>query len=339
MKSSEFIIRQLEEKKLTLPVLKSILPRELSLISEKKSLFTFVTFSCLLLISLFLENKTNNLILLTIIWLFHAQIIVGFFVLGHECGHGRFSNKNWINITIGHLCFSILGNGFFTWKRTHNAHHQKTQLRGHDVDWSSFLVTEEEFKKLSWKNDFIKLLGLKLPFGIFVWVFWNALKRAFEKKTKTELISNLGMWFSLLGGYQFIIIKFGFWTLFKYHLIPATLAMFIGYFLLIIQHAQNECLWFDEKKWDYLHAQLASTYNIRFPKILEKLWLNINVHIPHHLFPEIPWHQLPVASEVLKNELGTCYQEKEFKFSDYRWLIRTPFIEKKDNYYFMKTDA
>ena len=56
-------------------------------------------------------------------------------------------------------------------------HHVHTQIRGEDVDWSSHLVTPEEYASLTWRNDFAIKLGYALPFGVFWWIMWNAIQR------------------------------------------------------------------------------------------------------------------------------------------------------------------
>ena len=39
---------------------------------------------------------------LAILWPFYAIVLVGLFVLGHDCGHGSFSKKKWINDVLGY---------------------------------------------------------------------------------------------------------------------------------------------------------------------------------------------------------------------------------------------
>ena len=61
-------------------------------------------------------------------WFIYGLILLGFFLVGHECGHGSFSKYNWVNQLIGTLCMAPFFNGFKTWVLTHNHHHTFTQV-------------------------------------------------------------------------------------------------------------------------------------------------------------------------------------------------------------------
>ena len=228
---------------------------------------------------------------------------------------------------MGLISLAPLGNGYFTWQRTHNIHHANTQLKGVDIDWSSWLVSREEAARLSWQKDPVRKLGYILPFGIFWWVFWNALKRGFAKSSFKERATNILMWLSIFGLYSFLLVQTGWWGLFKFHVIPATIAMITGYFLLMIQHANESTKWYSKISWEFYQAQFSATYDVRFPRILEWLWLDINIHVPHHLFPQIPWYHLRKASKALKEAYPEKYQERQMSLKELRWMMRTPYVK------------
>jgi fatty acid desaturase len=47
-----------------------------------------------------------------------------------------------------------------------------------------------------------------------------------------------------------------------------------------------------------------------YPRWLARhLVLNFNLHIEHHLFPSLPWHQLDAARALVKPTLGAKYNE------------------------------
>ncbi len=273
------------------------------------------------------EGLLWKLPLLLLLWFLHGQTLMGLFVLGHDCGHGTFSKDPRLNSIVGHLCFSPLGTGLGNWTATHNQHHAHTQKRGLPVDWSSRLLTRAEFERTSWKNDFAIRLGYLLPFGIFYWVWLNAVQRgSMRKATPAIRGSNLVMWSVMLAIYVSLWYFAGAWPMFKYHGIPAFIAMVTGYFVLIIQHAGDETVWYEEKTWSPVKGQLAATFDVRFPRWLEWLWLDINIHIPHHVSPNIPWYNLREASQAIKGKFPQLYQERRMTLRDLTWLLRTPFI-------------
>lgn len=299
-------------------------------ISPARSWVTVIRIVLCLAICLTLETRTHNILFLIPLWFLHGQVLVGLFVLGHDCGHQSFSKNRMINKTVGHLAFSPLGNGLANWTLTHNHHHAHTQLRGQDVDWSKWLMTKEEFSSSNWKKNFAGKLGYTLPFGVFFWIWLNAILRGLRNTTMEVRISNLLMWSVMLSIYGGLAWYSGLWGIFKYHGIPATIAMFTGYFLLTIQHANSETKWFNEKSWTGLRGQMESTFDVRFPRVLEWLWLDINIHIPHHVAPGIPWYNLREARLALLENHSELYQERRFTAAEWSWMIRTPLLQHDD---------
>ncbi len=290
--------------------------------------FTVLRILGLLSLCLYLEAQTENPLYLIPLWFIHGQVLVGMFVLGHDCGHNTFSKNKTMNLIMGHLSFSPLGNGLINWTVTHNHHHAHTQLRGQDVDWSKWLMTKDEYQNSSWKNNFAGKLGYTLPFGVFFWIWLNAISRGLRNTSKKVRISNLIMWSVMISIYAGLAWFTGVSGMFKYHGIPASIAMFTGYFLLTIQHANEKSRWFEESSWTPIRGQMESTFDVRFPRVFEWLWLDINIHVPHHVSPAIPWYALRKASVELKKDHPELYQERKFGLAEVKWMIRTPKIFK-----------
>ncbi len=303
-------------------------------ISFAKSWFTLARILAFLSVCLYLESTTSSLLYLIPLWFFHGQILVGLFVLGHDCGHNSFSKNRIMNQIVGHAAFSPLGNGLANWTATHNHHHSNTQLRGQDVDWSKWLMTKEEFQNSTWKKNFAGKLGYLLPFGIFFWIWLNAIVRGLKNKSPEIMRSNLIMWTTMLGIYASLWVFTGFSGMMKYHAIPATIAMVSGYFLLTIQHANESSKWFETESWTPLRCQLEATFDVRFPRFFEWLWLDINIHVPHHVAPGMPWYGLREARLALLRDHAELYQERKFGKKEWAWMIKTPFLKKENSTYF-----
>lgn len=303
----------------TLASVRASLPDSCFEISPARSWFTLLRILAILALCLYLESKMSGLLLVPV-WFFHGQVLVGLFVLGHDCGHRSFSKNRFTNLIVGNLSFFPLGNDLRTWTSTHNHHHAHTQLRGQDVDWSKWLMTSEEFSQSTWKKNFAGKLGYLLPFGVFFWVWKNAISR-----------SSKSLWVIMLLVYGGLFYFTGFTGMLKYHAIPATIAMYTGYFLLTIQHANEKTKWFTEKSWTPIRGQLASTFDVRFPRFLEWLWLDINIHVPHHVAPAMPWYRLRSAREFLLRDHRELYQERMFSMKELAWMVRTPHLQASED--------
>ncbi|KAF8638486.1 hypothetical protein AX17_002174 [Amanita inopinata Kibby_2008] len=57
-------------------------------------------------------------------WWFQGLIFTGIWVIGHECGHGAFSDNKLVNDTIGFITHTALWTPYFSWKISHHRHHR-----------------------------------------------------------------------------------------------------------------------------------------------------------------------------------------------------------------------
>ena len=277
---------------------------------------------------------------LVALWVLYGWVLVGLFVIGHDCGHRSFATRKWVNTLVGYFCMSPLANSFHSWRLTHDHHHAYTQLRGQEVDWAAHLLTREEFAGLTLKEGFITRLGYLLPFGIVVWIAWNTLRRGiairtmlsarqWDREKRRLLLSNFLAGTCLLSIYGGLWYFCGFWGMLKYHGIPALVATLTGWLIIAIQHAGEDSILYEESDWTPVRGQLVSTFDVRFPAWLEYLWCSINFHIPHHVAAGIPWYHLKEAGRCLRQAYPKFYQEQKFGLAHPRWFYRTPFLEKE----------
>ena len=280
------------------------------------------------------------------VWAVYGLVLLGLFVVAHDCGHGSFSNRGWVNNLVGVLCMSPLLNGFQTWKLTHNHHHAYTQLRGQEVDWSTNLVTRGEFAGRTWREDFLTRLGYALPFGLVVWITVNTVRRAVavrsmvgERRYAAErwrlLLSNLAMILIYTAPYGAFAYTAGLWGMVYFHGVPIFLVSVYGATIITLGHANRASLIYSPEGWNPVRGQLAATQDIRFPGWVEALICHINIHIPHHVSTKIPSYRLIEAGEAIRAAYPDLYQEERFGWGHLAWFRRTPFLveHRAEGYY------
>ena len=152
----------------------------------------------------------------------------------------------------------------------------------------------------------------------------------YDRNRKSLKYSNLFMMGTTLVVYGAFWYFTGFWGMLKYHHIPVSLASLLGGIMVSVGHANINTLWYDREKWSPMRGQLVSTYDYRFPRWLEFLVLNINIHIPHHVSVRIPWYHLKPAAKALQKAYPEYYQELPFLFRDMSWIVWAPVIEKDE---------
>jgi len=65
-------------------------------------------------------------------WLIQGNIFTGLWVVGHECGHGGFSDNTMIGDVVGLIVHSCLLVPYFAWQISHRRHHSNTGSVEHD---------------------------------------------------------------------------------------------------------------------------------------------------------------------------------------------------------------
>ena len=65
-------------------------------------------------------------------WYLQGCILTGVWVIAHECGHGGFSDKKWVNDLVGLVCHSGLLVPYHSWRISHSNHHKNTCSVEHD---------------------------------------------------------------------------------------------------------------------------------------------------------------------------------------------------------------
>ena len=275
-------------------------------------------------------------------WLFSGWCYTGIFVLGHDCGHMAFSDRRWVNEVVGHLCLSPVFTGFHNWRIWHNYHHAKTQLRGQDPDWAEKMMTRAEYEKAPLGEKSHVRLGFGTPLGLMVGFWVGMFRRTFMKTlapqiplargAERELFFSTVMMLLASGSITAVLYRYGgAWMVIKYYYVPSFIAAAHGAMLTYLHHTSADAMVFDKADWTPFRGQVASTFNVRFPKWIEALWFDINVHLVHHLAPRIPWYQLHPATEAIRAVNPSWVQERRFSFGYLRASWARPLLVRASN--------
>jgi omega-6 fatty acid desaturase (delta-12 desaturase) len=270
-------------------------------------------------------------------WLFAGWCYTGIFVIGHDCGHMAFSERRWVNELVGYLCLSPVFTGFHNWRIWHNYHHAKTQLRGQDPDWAEKMKTHVEYDQAPLGDKAHVRLGFGSPLGMLVG-FWVGMTRRTFMKTLApqiplgrgaarDLFVSTAVMLAASGSITWVLFHHGgAWMVVKYYYVPIFIAAAHGAMLTYLHHTSADALIFDRADWTPFRGQVVSTFNVRFPRWIEALWFDINIHLPHHLAPRIPWYHLDAATEAIRAVNASWVQERRFSLGYLRASWARPLI-------------
>ncbi|KAK4385344.1 Omega-3 fatty acid desaturase, chloroplastic [Sesamum angolense] len=261
----------------------------------------------------------NNWAVWPLYWFAQGTMFWALFVLGHDCGHGSFSNDPKLNSVVGHLLHSSILVPYHGWRISHRTHHQNHGHVENDESWHP--LSEKIYKNL---DNATKKLRFTLPFPMLAYpiYLWNRSpgktgshfhpdSDLFVPSERKDVITSTVCWtamVALLVGLSFVM---GPLQLLKLYGIPYLgFVTWLDLVTYLHHHGHEQKLpWYRGEEWSYLRGGLTTLDR-------DYGWINnihhdIGTHVIHHLFPQIPHYHLIEATEAAKPVLGKYYREPQ----------------------------
>ena len=213
----------------------------------------------------------------------------------HECGHGTAFRTRWINDVIYYVASFMLFRGPTVWRWSHYRHHTDTIIVGRDAEIVFQRPTSPA--KAAWMFFHIEG-GLKM--------FWRLVKHAFgkldgdakefvpESEHKKVVWESRVMVAIVAGAVVWSLVA---WTPLPILFIggPSIYGAWLMVFFGITQHAGLQ-----ENVLDHRY----STRTVYMNPVFRFLYLNMNYHVEHHIFPSVPYRALPRLHAEIKDQLA-----------------------------------
>lgn len=255
--------------------------------------------------------------LLPFAWIFTGTALTGFFVIAHDCGHRSFANRRWVNDLVGHVLLLPLIYPFHSWRIKHNHHHKHTNKLDEDNAWhpirTEVFETWGPFRKAVFEGFMRNRLWWVGSIGHWAVVHFDW--RNFQKKDQSSIKFSVAV-VVLFAAVTFplLIATTGIWGFVKFWLLPWMVYHFWMSTFTIVHHTTFDVPFVGANKWNEALAQLSGTIHCDYPRWIEFLCHDINVHVPHHLSTAIPSYNLRLAYKSIK-ENWEPYLHDESKFS------------------------
>jgi omega-6 fatty acid desaturase (delta-12 desaturase) len=261
--------------------------------------------------------------LLPVAWIFTGTALTGWFVIGHDCGHRSFAKRRWVNDLVGHVFFLPLIYPFHSWRLLHDHHHLHTNEQGEDNAWFPWEVSYYLHMPalVQW--------GYRVMRGSLWWmasiVHWAMLhfdpaKVAPRDRNKVKLSAAVVIIFAAIV-FPTLIIATGFWGFVKFWLMPWLVYHFWMSTFTLVHHTDPEIPFRPTDTWNAAEAQLSGTVHCDYPRWVEILCHDINVHIPHHLSTGIPSYNLRSAHHHIKGQWEPYLRQEVFSWALIKRII------------------
>lgn len=224
-------------------------------------------------------------------------LLVRFFIIQHDCGHGSFFRSRFANDMLGRAISLLTLTPYGNWRRAHAKHHATSGNLAKRGSGDITTLTVREYQALSparrfvyrlYRNPFVLLflgppylfiLSYRVPFGAPV---------PFREAWPGVVMLNA----ALVALYGLLGLAFG-WVNLLLILGPVILiGSWAGVWLFFIQHQFEETVWEDGANWNFHIAALRGSSYYVLPKILQWFTGNIGLHHIHHLNGKIPNYRL-----------------------------------------------
>jgi len=233
-------------------------------------------------------------------WLVPAMLIHGTvltvpsYAVSHECAHGTAFRSRWINETVFWISsFLYLEEPLYR-RYSHTRHHTYTWHEGMDsqMPFSTPLSFGGWLAEVSGIDHVVKEARLLIAHACRR---FSDRTRSFTPETELpKLTRNARFFLTGYAGIALYMIAAGhLWPLW-FIVLPRLLGGPVMLLFTLIQHVEME-----ENAPSILH----STRSFRTNWLGAFLYMNMNNHIEHHLYPMVPFHKLPDLSDAVADRL------------------------------------
>ncbi|KAJ0738075.1 putative fatty acid desaturase domain-containing protein [Helianthus annuus] len=261
--------------------------------------------SSLVALAVYLKNFTW--VFWPLYWVAQGTMFWALFVLGHDCGHGSFSNSSTLNNIVGHFLHSSILVPYHGWRISHRTHHQNHGHVENDESWVP--IPEKTYKGLDAKTKFFRF---KIPFPMFAYPLYlmkrspgksgshfNPYSELFSPDERHYIVTSTICWGVMVVLLVYLANLVGPLLLLNLYGVPYFI--FIAWLDIVTylhHHGYEQKLpWYRGKEWSYLRGGLTTVD--RDYGLLNNIHHDIGTHVIHHLFPQIPHYHLIEAVSII----------------------------------------
>ncbi|KAJ5603912.1 hypothetical protein N7537_006868 [Penicillium hordei] len=282
----------------------------------------------------------------------------GLWVLAHECGHGGFSQSQWLNDAIGWSLHSMLLTPYFAWKSTHRRHHLHANHMERDHHYVPYRrdayaaklnVEQSKLEDLAADTPVVTTIRIIIQqtFGWPWYLLFNLTSGPESTHPKSPgrwwqnshfdptsslfspgdymsvIISDIGIGLTI-SGLWYLGNLFGSKSIILFYVVPW---LWVNHWIVAItylHHTHPSLSRYEQDSWSFLKGALA-TVDRDFGWVGRFFFHNIiDFHVIHHLFSQIPFYHAEEATRAIVPILGSrYYQDKASSFVGGLWQAFT----------------
>lgn len=242
----------------------------------------------------------------------------------HELSHGTPFKTRWINEALYHLnAFMTLHEGYY-WRWSHTRHHTDTLLVGRDPEIAVMAPPNVT-------NMLLDVFFLRSGIVQIGNVFRHALGRIMgdgdhfiPAVERPKVIWNSRLYVAIFLATVAACVA---WQTVLPALLIVAPRFYGGFLAQLFNVTQHAGLREDFRD----HRQNTRTFYAN--PVFRFLYMNMNYHIEHHMFPMVPWHRLPELHALIKDQCPPAYPSV---WACYRDIIPALLKQLRDPAYYIR---
>ena len=255
----------------------------------------------------------NSWLFWPLFWFAQGTMFWALFVVGHDCGHGSFSQHKWLNSLVGHLSHTPILVPYHGWRITHRHHHANTGNMDTDESW--FPVDQAEYESMTWPAKLMRFQLLLFAYPLYLFVgsrghnesHFDPRNIIFKPSERNDIITSTICWSLMVTLLVGLGWQFGLWWLVKYYVMPYVVFVVWLDLVTYLHHTVPEIPWYRNDSWFFLKGALSTIdHDYGF---INNIHHNIGTHVAHHIFLSMPHYHLKTATAAIKPILGDYYRK------------------------------
>ena len=216
----------------------------------------------------------------------------------HECAHGTAFRSRWLNEGFYHLLSFMCLREAYLWRWSHARHHTHTMIVGHDPEITvprpanlraiilDFLYLHSglvEMRKIVLHAAGVVTEGARdfVPVGDWRKMMWTS--RAYV----ALVLATIG-WAGAAGSVMPLMLIF----------LPRFYGAWFHQLCVLTQHAGLA---------EMVRDHRLNTRTVYMNRLCRFLYVNMNYHLEHHMFPLVPFHALPRLHAAIRDQTPPAY--------------------------------